>query len=63
MNELLKNKIDELVNENPRYFYDILPYAYVLNISKRWIGLFEKENICNVDIELLDCYQDDFIII
>lgn len=63
LNVVEKNKIDELVNENPRYFYDILPYAYVLNISKRWIGLFEKENICNVDIELLDCYQDDFIII
>ena len=36
-----KSKLDSLVNENPSYFYDILPYAYVLNISKKWIKKFE----------------------
>ena len=36
-----KDKLEALVNENPTYFYDILPYAYVLNVSKKWISKFE----------------------
>lgn len=36
-----KSKLEQLVNENPTYFYDILPYAYVLGISKKWIQKFE----------------------
>ena len=27
---------------NPNYFYEILPYAYVLNVSKKWIEKFEN---------------------
>ena len=37
-----KNQIDMLVEENPNYFYDILPYAYVLDVSKKWIENFEN---------------------
>ncbi len=37
-----KNRINQLVEENPNYFYDILPYAYVLNVSKKWIEKFEN---------------------
>jgi uncharacterized membrane protein YgcG len=37
-----KPKLEELVSENPEYFYDILPYTYVLNISKTWIRKFEN---------------------
>lgn len=37
-----KEQIDLLVEKNPSYFYDILPYAYVLNISKKWIEKFES---------------------
>ncbi len=36
-----KNQLEMLVEENPNYFYDILPYAYVLGISKKWIEKFE----------------------
>ncbi len=32
-----KNKLEELVNEDPEYFYNILPYTYVLDISEKWI--------------------------
>ena len=30
---------------NPTYFYDILPYTYVLNVSEKWIKKFETINI------------------
>ena len=26
-----------LIKENPEYFYNIIPYAYVLNVSNEWI--------------------------
>ena len=37
-----KDKLEALVNENPTYFYDILPYTYVLGVSKKWIFKFES---------------------
>ena len=37
-----KDKLEKLVNKNPEYFYDILPYTYVLNISDKWIEKFES---------------------
>ena len=37
-----KEKLEALVEKNPNYFYDILPYTYVLNISKKWIKKFEN---------------------
>ena len=40
-----KNKIDLLVSKNPSYFYDILPYAYVLGVSDKWIKKFDSFNI------------------
>ena len=36
-----KPKLEELVSDEPQYFYDILPYTYVLNVSKVWIRKFE----------------------
>lgn len=36
-----KQKLEVLVMENPTYFYDILPYAYVLGLSDKWIKKFE----------------------
>lgn len=49
-----KERLEELVEENPEYFYDILPYAYVLGVSKKWIKKFESiaiepPNWCHVD--------------
>ncbi len=40
-----KEKLEEMVEKNPSYFYDILPYTYVLNISKKWIKKFETITI------------------
>lgn len=37
-----KVQIEEEVNKNPSYFYDILPYAYVLGVSDEWIKQFEQ---------------------
>ncbi len=40
-----KEKLELLVEENPMYFYDILPYTYVLGISNKWIKKFEDITI------------------
>ena len=32
-----KPQLEELVKENPEYFYNVLPYTYVLGISNKWI--------------------------
>lgn len=36
-----KDKLESLVNDDPAYFYNILPYAYVLGVSDKWIKRFE----------------------
>lgn len=36
-----KDKLEALVEENPSYFYNILPYTYVLGISSKWVSKFE----------------------
>lgn len=36
-----KEKLQLLCDENPQYFYDILPYAQVLGVTKKWIKLFD----------------------
>lgn len=36
-----KQKLETLVMENPSYFFDIMPYTYVLNVSDKWIKKFE----------------------
>lgn len=36
-----KDKLESLVNQNPTYFYDILPFMYVLGISNKWIEQIE----------------------
>lgn len=36
-----KEKLEMLVNQDPEYFYNILPYAYVLGVSNEWIKKFE----------------------
>lgn len=36
------DRIKKLVEQNPSYFYDVLPYAYVLGLSKKWAQKFEN---------------------
>ena len=40
-----KDKLEAMVMENPTYFYDILPFTYVLGISDKWIRKFESISI------------------
>lgn len=49
-----KEKLEALVLENPNYFYNILPYTYVLNISKKWINKFENIPMPEVDMGTYD---------
>ena len=37
-----KNRLEALVEENPNYFYDILPYFYVFGITKKMKKKFDK---------------------
>ena len=54
-----KEKLEMLVSENPNYFYNILPYTYVLNVSKKWIKKFEKIPMPNLDMGNFD-YSNDW---
>ncbi len=47
-----KDKLEAMVNDNPTYFYDILPYAYVLGVSNKWISKFET-----ISMEAPDWYD------
>lgn len=55
-----KSKLEQLVSENPYYFYNILPYTYVLNISKKWIQKFENIEIPEIDMGNFDYGSDNF---
>jgi len=37
-----KDKLEMLVAQDPEYFYKVLPYAYVLNVSDVWSKKFES---------------------
>ena len=36
------DKLKMLVNDDPKYFYNVLPYAYVLGVSDKWAKQFES---------------------
>jgi len=42
-----KNKLVQLVVEDPEYFYNVLPYAYIFGISDKWINKFESIMVMN----------------
>ncbi len=39
------DRINTLVEENPNYFYNILPYAYVMGLTDKWAKNFESIKI------------------
>lgn len=43
------DRLKMLVEENPSYYYDIMPYAYVLGLSDQWIENFETMHIPEPD--------------
>lgn len=63
LNTAEKNKLEQLVDNDPNYFYNILPYTYVLDISKKWINIFEKKNMPNLDLTALENYENDLFLI
>lgn len=56
-----KPKLEELVEQNPTYFYDILPYTYALGVSEKWMKQFEKMNLQAPD--WYSGYGDHFTVI
>ena len=42
-------RIEALVEEDPEYFYSILPYAYVMGLTDKWIKKFENINVTAPD--------------
>lgn len=56
-----KENLEAMVEKEPSYFYNILPYTYVLNVSDKWIKKFEAISIMpptwydsNEEFNLLD---------
>ncbi len=47
-----KDRLEMLVHDNPKYFYNILPFAYVLGVSDKWVNKFE-----NIAIEPPEWYS------
>ena len=47
-----KDRLEAMVMQNPTYFYDILPFTYVLGVSDKWISKFE-----NIAMKAPDCYD------
>ena len=45
-----KENLESLVEKDPNYFYNILPYTYVLGISKKWVKKFENIPMPDVDM-------------
>ena len=37
-----KEELEDIVKKEPTYFYDVLPYAYVLGMSNKLIKQFES---------------------
>ena len=37
-----KDRLEKMVSKEPTYFYDILPFTYVLGVSSVWIKKFES---------------------
>ena len=41
LNTSEKEQLEAMVEKDPKYFYSILPYAYVLGVSDKWMKKFE----------------------
>ena len=53
-----KPKLEELVEDNPDYFFDILPYAFTLGVSDKWIEKFTSMFIPRPDWYVTSDYRD-----
>ncbi|MDO4177339.1 MAG: DUF2207 domain-containing protein, partial [Bacillota bacterium] len=48
------DKLNELVEEDPEYFFNVLPYAYVMGLTDKWAKKFE-----NIHIEIPSWFETD----
>lgn len=55
-----KDQLEKLVNENPHYFFDILPFTYVLGVSDTWIKKFELIPLTNPEWYSSTVYSSTF---
>ena len=44
-----KHRLELLVEKEPQYFYNVLPYAYIFGISAKWIKKFEEIMVLQPD--------------
>jgi len=44
-----KDRLQMLVDRDPEYFYSVLPYAMIFDLSDKWITLFKDINIKQTD--------------
>ncbi|MBR1668569.1 MAG: DUF2207 domain-containing protein [Bacteroidaceae bacterium] len=47
-----KSRLESLQQEDPAYFYKVLPYAMVFDLSKKWAKLFK-----DIEVEKPDWYE------
>lgn len=40
-----KHELELLVRKNPNCFYDVLPFAYILDVSDKWINKFSEISV------------------
>ncbi len=50
-----KSRIERLVEEHPSYFYDVMPFAYVLGVTDKWAKKFE-----GMAVRPPDWYHDSY---
>ncbi len=43
------DRIEALVEEDPEYFFSVLPYAYVMGLTDKWIKKFENISVVTPD--------------
>lgn len=55
-----KEQLEKLVEDNPEYFYNILPYTYALEISTVWMKKFRTIGLQEWDTYSSDFYTYDF---
>lgn len=54
-----KDTLDNQVEKNPNYFYNIVPYTYALGVSNKWIEMIDKATNKNIDVNNYDYVQDE----
>ena len=50
-----KDRLEEMLEQNPELFYDVLPYAQVLGVSAVWEGKFKS-----IRLQPPSWYEGDF---